>query len=353
MVTRKIRKDELNSFYQSKFDYFRVVSGYSAILIGLLEMSYFISDCLLYGRFAIETLIPRFSIVIPLVLFLILYPRITDYKLGTLLYYLMPHAAMWCTIWAIYHLENKDYAREGFIIMHFAFLAIGFATPLKYHIILHALLIGNIMLSNIWNHYEYYTIMLALAIPLYIGVVIMLWILENSYADQYLIKKELEKSSVSDELTGVNNRYIVNEIINSETDRFTINKDIVILMFDIDFFKNVNDTYGHEAGDKILKFVSSKIKSQISKNDYIIRWGGEEFIIILVDYTEEKAKALAEQLRHDIEASDNGICPVTISLGLCRYNKNETYHQCVDKADQALYYAKNHGRNQVVDYANI
>ena len=265
----------------------------------------------------------------------------------------MPHAAMWCTIWAIYHLENRDYAREGFIIMHFAFLAIGFATPLKYHIILHALLIGNIMLSNIWNHYEYYTIMLALAIPLYIGVVIMLWILENSYADQYLIKKELEKSSVSDELTGVNNRYIVNEIINSETDRFTINKDIVILMFDIDFFKNVNDTYGHEAGDKILKFVSSKIKSQISKNDYIIRWGGEEFIIILVDYTVEKAKALAEQLRHDIEASDNGICPVTISLGLCRYNKNETYHQCVDKADQALYYATNHGRNQVVDYANI
>ena len=353
MLNRKIRKDELNSFYQSKFDYFRVVSGYSAILIGLLEMSYFISDCILYGRFATETVIPRFSIVIPLILFLILYPRIIDYKWGTLLYYLMPHAAMWCTIWAIYHLENRDYAREGFIIMHFAFLAIGFATPLKYHIVLHALLMANIIISNMWNHYEYYTIMLALAIPLYIGVVIMLWILENSYADQYLVKKQLEISSVSDELTGVNNRYIINKIIDPATDKFSLQKDIVVLMFDIDFFKKVNDTYGHEAGDEILKYVSTKIKSHLSKDDYIIRWGGEEFIIILVDCTINNALQTAEKLRSEIEQSDNGVCPITISMGLCCYDKNDTYQQCIDKADKALYYAKNHGRNQIVNYSDI
>ena len=195
--------------------------------------------------------------------------------------------------------------------------------------------------------------MLALAIPLYIGVVIMLWILENSYADQYLVKKQLEISSVSDELTGVNNRYIINEIIDNKTDRIILNKDIVILMFDIDFFKNVNDTYGHEAGDEILKYVSAKIKNQLSKDDYIIRWGGEEFIIILVDYSTDKALELAEKLRSDVEQSDNGICPITISMGLCKYNKNETYHQCVDKADKALYYAKNHGRNQIINYNDL
>ena len=353
MITSKIKRDELNTFYQSKFDYFRTVSGYSAILIGLLEISYFISDCILYGRFAYETLIPRLSIIVPLAVFLLLYPKITDFKLGTLLYYLMPHAAMWATIWAIYHLENRDFSREGFIIMHFAFLAIGLATPLKYHIFFHALLILNIVISNAWNHYEYFTIMIALALPLYIGVVAMLWILESSYADQYLIKKQLEISFVSDELTGVNNRYILSEIIDENTGRLTIDKDVVLLMFDIDFFKKVNDTYGHETGDAILKFVSTEIKSQIYNSDYIIRWGGEEFVVILVDYTIEKATALAQKLRSDIENSNNGYCPITVSIGLCSYNRNDTYQECIDKADKALYYAKEHGRNQVINYADI
>ena len=124
-------------------------------------------------------------------------------------------------------------------------------------------------------------------------------------------------------------------------------------MFDIDFFKKVNDTYGHEAGDEILKYVSAKIKSHLSKDDYIIRWGGEEFIIILVDCTINNTLQTAEKLRSEIEQSDNGVCPITISMGLCNYDKKDTYQQCVDKADKALYYAKNHGRNQIVNYSDI
>ena len=143
---------------------------------------------------------------------------------------MMPHAAMWCTIWAIWYLPNRDFAREGFIIMHFAFLAIGLAMPLKYHIPIHACLLLNIIISNTWTHYEYFTLMISLALPLYVGVVIMLFILENSYADQYLIKKQLEISSISDELTGAYNRYKLNELVNEQTERFIIDKDIVILM---------------------------------------------------------------------------------------------------------------------------
>ena len=130
-------------------------------------------------------------------------------------------------------------------------------------------------------------------------------------------------------------------------------KDIIILMLDIDFFKKVNDTYGHAAGDDILKFVATEVKSQVYGRDYVIRWGGEEFIVILVDYTIEQARELAEKLRKNIEETDNGVCPLTISIGVSRYNKNETYHSCIEKADQALYYAKEHGRNQVVNYADI
>ncbi|MBO6127393.1 MAG: GGDEF domain-containing protein [Pseudobutyrivibrio sp.] len=353
MITSKIKKEELDDFYQSKFEYYRNVSGYSAMLIALLEMTYFVTDCQIFGRFAYETLVPRFFIAIPLLIFWYFYPQIQTYKLGTLCYYIFPHAAMWCTIWAIWYLPNRDFAREGFIIMHFAFLAIGIATPLKYHIIFHACLLLNIVISNMWNHYEAFSLMITLALPLYIGVVLMLYILENSYADQYLIKKKLEYSSISDELTGAFNRHKLDELVDKSTGRFTFSKNTVLLMLDIDYFKKVNDTYGHEAGDEILKFVVSEIKNQVYGKDYIIRWGGEEFIILLVDYTADQALRFAEKLRASIESSDNGICPVTISVGLCRYNRNENYHDTIDKADQALYYAKDHGRNQVVNYADM
>ncbi len=349
----KISKSELNNFYQSKFDYFKTVSAYSALLIGFLEMTYFYSDCQLYGRLAVETIIPRFFIIIPIVIFIILYPRINNYKQGVLLYYIMPHAAMWCTIWSIYHLENKDFAREGFIIMHFAFLAIGLAMPLVYHIPIHACLILNIVISNFWNHYESFSLMISLALPVYFGVSVMLYILESSYADQYLVKKELEKSMVTDNLTGVYNRYKLNELIEEDKENFKIEGDIVVLMFDIDHFKTVNDTYGHEAGDKILKFVADQIKLYTFSDDYIVRWGGEEFVVILVGYTIKRAMAAAERLRAAVEASDNGICPITISVGVCEYQNGTNHHETIDNADCALYYAKKHGRNRVINYEDI
>ena len=353
MEKGRISKKELDDFYQSKFEYFRQVSGYSAFLIAFLEISYFYSDCQLFGRFAYETLIPRIAILIPLIILIIFNPRALSYKAGTLLYYLLPHAAMWCTIWAIVYLPNKDFAREGFIIMHFAFLAIGLATPLKYHIPIHAGLILNIIVSNAFIHYEHFALMISLALPVYVGVCIMLLILESSYADQYLIKKKLEISSVSDELTGAYNRYKLNEITDQNNEHFISNKDIFVLMLDIDYFKNVNDTYGHEAGDTILKCVAAEIKSQVYGRDYVIRWGGEEFVVILVDYTTSEATRLAEKLRSTIENSGYGICPITVSVGLSKYNKNENYHRVIDRADQALYYAKNHGRNQIVNFAEI
>ena len=353
MITSKIKIDELNDFYQSKFEYFKTVSGYSAFLIGLLEISYFITDCQLFGRFAYETLIPRFAILIPLLFFWFLYPKIQTYQFGIPLYYLIPHAAMWCTIWAIWYLPNRDFAREGFIIMHFAFLAIGLAMPLKYHVMLHGCMILNIIISNFWIHYETFSLMITLALPVYIGVIAMLYILESSYADQYLIKKELEICSFSDELTGAYNRHQIEKLIDKDTERFTFEKNSVVLMIDIDFFKKVNDNFGHDIGDNILKFVAEKIKSQIYGRDYLIRWGGEEFVVILVDYTKDQAIALAEKLRQDIENSDNEVCPLTVTIGLCRYNKNETFHNVINKADKALYYGKEHGRNQVVNFENI
>ena len=352
MITKKIAKKDRKDFYQSKFEYFKKVSGLCAILIGLLEISYFSSDCLLYGRFAYETLIPRLSVLIPLGIFCFFYPKVNDYRLGALLYYLMPHAAMWCTIWSVYHLENRDFAREGFIIMHFAFLAIGLSAPLKYHLFYHGLLIVDIVISNRFNHYEYFTQMIGLAVPLMIGVCLMMYILESSYADHYQMKKQLELSSKSDKLTGAYNRYILNDIVD-EQNHLILGDDVYLLMLDIDFFKNVNDTYGHEAGDQILKLVAMEMKSRVYGSDYVIRWGGEEFVVLLNGYSASHARDVAEKMRVAVSKMENVYCPITISIGLCKYDKNDTYHELVRKADVSLYYAKNHGRNQVVDYKNI
>ena len=353
MIKNKIKPELRKDFYQSKYEYYKKVATYCAYLIGLLEVTYFVSDCMIFGRFAYETVIPRLSILLPMLFFYFLVPKANTYQFGIHLYYLIPHAAMWSTIWAIYYLPNKDFAREGFIIMHFAFLAIGLAMPLIYHIPIHACLLLNIIISNTFNHYQYFSFMLALALPLYVGVCLMLWIQENAYADQYLIRKQLEKSYVTDELTGTYNRHKLSEIVDRYSERFLFDKKGYLLILDIDFFKQVNDTYGHESGDIILKFVATELKSQIYEKDYLIRWGGEEFVIILVDYSIKQASSFAEKIRYDIETIDNGVCPITVSIGLTNYTTNENYHKNIDRADQALYYAKEHGRNQVVNYANI
>ncbi len=354
MIYSKFSKDELNIFYQAKFEYYRKVSAYCAITIAILEILYFVTDCQLYGRFSYETVIPRLSILLPLGIFLVLAPKIKTYKSGIALYYLIPHAAMWSTIWSIYHLENKDFAREGFIVMHFAFLAIGMAMPLIYHIPIHTCVILNIIISNKFNHYEHFDMMITLAIPLILGVSVMLFIMENTYADAYINKRKLETNSVSDSLTGIYNRFILNEITSPISDKFKIKgSSIHVLMLDIDHFKNVNDSYGHEAGDEVLKFVSLQIKSQLYKKDYVIRWGGEEFVTILVDYSDEEALKLAQKLNNDIKTLENGICNITISIGIYKCTKSDTYHTAIEKADHALYYAKEHGRDRVVNYKDI
>ncbi|WP_029320465.1 GGDEF domain-containing protein [Butyrivibrio sp. AE3004] len=354
MLEKTIPKEELNSYYQSKFEYYRKLSALAAIATGILEICYFVTDCQIFGRFANETLIPRISVMIPLILFVILNPMVKTYRRGCLLYYFIPHSAMWATIWAIWYLPDRDFAREGFIIMHFAFLCIGLAMPLKQHIVMHGLIFANIIISNLFIHYQHFDMMITLALPVYAGVIFILLILEKSYADHYLIRKQIEKNSVTDQLTTVFNRNKLEEIVSSEDERFDIEqyRDVVVLMIDIDKFKRVNDTYGHDAGDRTLVFISEQIKSCIRSTDIIIRWGGEEFVVLLVGAAMEVGLNIAEHIRSSVEAADNGICPITISVGVSKYDGGN-YREAVNKADQALYYAKNHGRNLVVSYEDI
>lgn len=133
-------------------------------------------------------------------------------------------------------------------------------------------------------------------------------------------------------------------------------------MTDIDFFKSVNDTYGHAAGDLVLKTVSRIIKLQLRDYDIAGRYGGEEFAVLLPFTKLEEAKMVAERLRKAVENKKIDISKintespqknisVTISLGVAEYNNGDSEDTLLQNADKALYKAKESGRNRVEEYA--
>ncbi len=125
-----------------------------------------------------------------------------------------------------------------------------------------------------------------------------------------------------------------------------------LLMIDIDDFKHVNDTYGHECGDEVLKYVAHTISTGVKKDDYVFRWGGEE-ILVLLKTDIEKSKAAAERIRNDIAKDpiiykNNVSVFVTVTIGISLYSPSNSLEQMMEEADTKLYYGKQNGKNQVV-----
>ena len=170
---------------------------------------------------------------------------------------------------------------------------------------------------------------------------------------------EVLKYATMDALTGLNNRRqfelrLKQEVSNSKRN----NMPLCCIMIDVDYFKKVNDTYGHAAGDCVLKNVSDVIKNEIREYDIACRYGGEEFFIILPQTKLKEAAAVAQRLRKVIEdtrmdikeAGVEGLSyiKVTASLGVCKYDDTMSANEFVQKADKALYEAKTTGRNRVM-----
>ncbi len=166
-------------------------------------------------------------------------------------------------------------------------------------------------------------------------------------------KEEIERKAIIDELTGVYNRRYFEAKLEDElilAKRFRSN--LCLIIFDIDYFKKINDTYGHQAGDSVLQELALTAKSLMSSVDSLCRYGGEEFAIILPETRIEQAIDLAEKLRSEIEEHifyiGDKIINVTISAGIAEYPTHALLKQgLIEKADKALYYAKNTGRNNI------
>jgi len=120
-------------------------------------------------------------------------------------------------------------------------------------------------------------------------------------------------------------------------------------MFDIDNFKNINDTYGHITGDHILQQITHIVKNLIRKADVFARWGGEEFLILCIETNINDAEILAEKLRQSIEtASFIKVPQITSSFGVTDYRKQEDIDAFINRVDSAMYQAKDEGKNRVV-----
>lgn len=169
---------------------------------------------------------------------------------------------------------------------------------------------------------------------------------------------ELQKMVRTDMLTGLNNRMRFTEYIEMETSRLkrTGGQSCLIFM-DLDYFKKVNDTYGHPSGDTVLKWIAGVIKSQIRSTDILARFGGEEFAVMLPDTSIEGALKVAENIRSAIEncsfPGNMENLKMTASFGVAPLNsgENDSFKTAYKKADTALYRAKEGGRNQI-EYEN-
>jgi len=162
-------------------------------------------------------------------------------------------------------------------------------------------------------------------------------------------KVQLEELATTDALTGAYNRRKLNESFLAEIERSRRSgHPLSLLILDIDHFKRVNDTHGHEAGDEVLVVLAGLLRAGIRATDSLARWGGEEFVVLSPDVALEGEAVLAERLRAAAAAHDHAsVGTVTVSLGVAQHRPGETPDQLFARADEALYRAKEGGRDRV------
>ncbi|MCG7897542.1 MAG: GGDEF domain-containing protein [Candidatus Thiodiazotropha lotti] len=160
------------------------------------------------------------------------------------------------------------------------------------------------------------------------------------------------ESAFLDSLTGIKNRTAFDSNFNREIElNRRKNSELSLVVMDIDFFKRINDQYGHAVGDLVLKQVAKGVEETIRSSDALYRYGGEEFVVVLNGTDQLGARLLAERIRENIESlriESLKNLQVTLSLGVSMMNEGDTAETLFKRADEALYVAKNQGRNQVV-----
>lgn len=165
---------------------------------------------------------------------------------------------------------------------------------------------------------------------------------------------KLKGMAMKDGLTGLYNYALLMELLEKElTQQERLNNNLAFAMLDIDFFKKINDTYGHMVGDIVLKELAGLLNQYVRKSDIVGRYGGEEFGIVFPQISQQAAWAICERIRQKVEEfqfnAEGQVVAITISIGMCfkSSEKNLNQQEIVKRADDALYQAKRNGRNRI------
>jgi len=181
------------------------------------------------------------------------------------------------------------------------------------------------------------------------GQVIELIGVTRDISERKVFEAELRNLAVTDTLTGVWNRRHGTELLTADLSTRRPGQALSLLMLDIDHFKAINDTFGHQAGDHVLIEIASRLRRSLRGNDMVARWGGEEFVVLLRDCALPDALRLAEDIRAAIgEVPFGALGSLTVSVGAAQLGSDEDLTSWLGRADQALYRAKRSGRNEVV-----
>lgn len=182
-------------------------------------------------------------------------------------------------------------------------------------------------------------------------VIIIILVIANLTLGRY--QRKLEVMASTDKLTGAMNRQMFDinftqSLLNADNSTVAVS----IILLDIDYFKKVNDSFGHSIGDLVIKTVANIIQNQLREEDIVCRWGGEEFLLLLPDNELSHAAEVAERIRESIAQRKIGVneheIAITVSSGVAQYKQGESGSDLINRVDIALYQAKDRGRNQVV-----
>ena len=167
--------------------------------------------------------------------------------------------------------------------------------------------------------------------------------------------RELHIQANTDPLTSILNRRAILQNLENEISQCERHNQLCsVLMLDVDYFKKINDSYGHQFGDDVLVMIADTITQTCRQTDYVGRYGGEEFLIILTQTNEQQAKELAERIRKNISALSSfsplllqSECSISCSIGIATLTEDHNIHALIKRADEAVYNAKHGGRNRV------
>jgi len=206
-------------------------------------------------------------------------------------------------------------------------------------------LVGGLAFPNIALLLQFY-----FASAFYIAVLYLVSRIKERYISERVIANDMSKLAMIDSLTQVDNRRLLTQLLKEEVTRAgRHNLPLSVLLFDLDRFKIINDTFGHNAGDAVLQEVARQLRQAIRTSDPFGRWGGDEFLVLATNTDGKQAIELAERLREALENCHFSVPgKVTASFGITTYQSGDSPETLIRRADMGLYKAKSAGRNRAV-----